>query len=75
MPDLASLMSNPMMMQMAQQMMQNGGLERLMQNPALANMVGGHLSGPIRCSLTATAWIDEQYAVWRWHAVHVRAHV
>lgn len=39
MPDLATLMSNPMLMQMAQQMMQNGGLEQLMQNPALANMV------------------------------------
>lgn len=39
MPDLASLMSNPMMMQMAQQMAQNGGLERLMQNPSVANMV------------------------------------
>ncbi|KAH9919114.1 uncharacterized protein B0H18DRAFT_1029212 [Fomitopsis serialis] len=39
MPDLGSLMSNPMMMQMAQQMMANGGMERMMQNPALANMV------------------------------------
>lgn len=39
MPDLASLMNNPMMMQMAQQMMANGGVERLMQNPAVANMV------------------------------------
>ncbi|KZT65585.1 hypothetical protein DAEQUDRAFT_519769 [Daedalea quercina L-15889] len=37
--DIASLMNNPMMMQMAQQMMGNGGLERLMQNPALANMM------------------------------------
>ena len=46
MPDLGSFMNNPMMMQMAQQMMQNGGLERLMQNPALSNMVcrlGFHL--------------------------------
>ena len=39
MPDLASLMNNPMMMQMAQQMMANGGLERLMSNPTVANMV------------------------------------
>ena len=39
MPDLASLMNNPMMMQMAQQMMANGGLERLMSNPGVANMV------------------------------------
>lgn len=39
MPDLANLMNNPMMMQMAQQLMANGGLERLMSNPALGNMV------------------------------------
>ena len=39
MPDLASMMQNPMMMQMAQQLMANGGLERLMSNPSLANMV------------------------------------
>ena len=39
MPDLAGLMNNPMMMQMAQQLMQNGGLDRLMQNPNVANMV------------------------------------
>ncbi|WVQ72451.1 hypothetical protein IAR50_002003 [Cryptococcus sp. DSM 104548] len=38
MPDLASLMNNPQMMAMAQQMMGNGGLERLMENPALRNM-------------------------------------
>lgn len=37
---LAGLMDNPMMAQMAQQMMGGGGLERLMQNPAVANMVG-----------------------------------
>lgn len=40
MPDLSGLMNNPMMRQMAQQMMANGGLERLMQNPSVANMVG-----------------------------------
>jgi small glutamine-rich tetratricopeptide repeat-containing protein alpha len=39
MPDLASMMNNPAMMQMAQQMMANGGLERLMSNPTVANMV------------------------------------
>ncbi|THH29733.1 hypothetical protein EUX98_g4451 [Antrodiella citrinella] len=44
-PDLASLMNNPMMMQMAQQMMSNGGLERMMSNPALANMMGRVQSG------------------------------
>jgi small glutamine-rich tetratricopeptide repeat-containing protein alpha len=37
--DLASLMNNPQVMQMAQQMAADGGLERLMQNPALAGMV------------------------------------
>ena len=40
MPDIASLMNNPRMMEMAQQMMSNGGLEQLMQNPAIRNMVG-----------------------------------
>ncbi len=38
-PDLSSMMNNPTFMQMAQNMMANGGLERLMQNPTLANMV------------------------------------
>lgn len=39
MPDLASLMNNPQVMQMAQQLASNGGLANLMQNPAVANMV------------------------------------
>lgn len=39
MPDLASIMNNPQMMAMAQQMMANGGLASMMQNPAVANMV------------------------------------
>lgn len=39
MPDLAGLLNNPAMMQMAQQLMQNGGLEGLMSNPSVANMV------------------------------------
>ncbi|KAI9511771.1 putative stress-induced protein STI1 [Russula earlei] len=38
-PDLASIMNNPAMMQMAQQMMANGGLERLMSNPTVSNMM------------------------------------
>ena len=42
---LAGMLNNPMMMQMAQQMMANGGLERLMGNPAVANMVGHTSSG------------------------------
>ncbi|BGP33501.1 Small glutamine-rich tetratricopeptide repeat-containing protein 2 [Rhodotorula toruloides] len=39
MPDLASLMSNPALMGMAQQLMQNGGLERMMQNPMMQRMM------------------------------------
>ncbi|KAK4050287.1 Small glutamine-rich tetratricopeptide repeat-containing protein 2 [Microbotryomycetes sp. JL201] len=39
--DLASLMNNPAIMQMAQQMMANGGLEQLMNNPMLRNMMNG----------------------------------
>lgn len=39
MPDIASLLQNPAMMQMAQQMMGNGGLEKLMENPMLKGMV------------------------------------
>jgi len=39
MPDLASMMNNPAMMQMAQQMMASGGLERIISNPTVANMV------------------------------------
>ena len=34
MPDLASLMSNPAIMNMANQMMQNGGMDQLLNNPA-----------------------------------------
>jgi small glutamine-rich tetratricopeptide repeat-containing protein alpha len=37
--DLASMMQNPMFMNMAQQLMQNGGLDGLMSNPAINNMV------------------------------------
>ncbi|KAL8280012.1 hypothetical protein RQP46_007593 [Phenoliferia psychrophenolica] len=41
MPDLAGLMSNPAIMQMAQQMMGNGGMEQLMNNPMLRQMMSG----------------------------------
>lgn len=37
--DFASMMQNPAIMNMAQQMMANGGLENLMRNPALNTMV------------------------------------
>ncbi|KAJ8083690.1 Small glutamine-rich tetratricopeptide repeat-containing protein 2 [Marasmius tenuissimus] len=39
MPDMAGLLNNPQMMQMAQQMMANGGLANLMQNPAVSDMM------------------------------------
>lgn len=39
MPDMASLMNNPQLMAMAQQMAANGGLANLMQNPGVADMV------------------------------------
>lgn len=45
MPDLASIMNNPQMMNMAQQMAANGGLENLMRNPAVANMMNRVQSG------------------------------
>ncbi|KAI0004105.1 cytoplasmic protein [Russula compacta] len=44
-PDLANLMNNPAMMQMAQRMMANGGLERLMSDPTVANMMDRLSSG------------------------------
>lgn len=45
MPDLASLMGNPAIMSMAQQMAQNGGLDQLMQDPTVANMMNRVQSG------------------------------
>ncbi|KAK7064589.1 Hsc70 cochaperone [Favolaschia claudopus] len=45
MPDIASMMQNPQMMAMAQQLMGNGGLANLMQNPAVANMMNRVQSG------------------------------
>lgn len=57
MPDLAGLMSNPMMMQMAQQMMQNGGMERLMQNPNVANMVS-RMPSSLRSLLTTSSQMN-----------------
>ncbi|KAJ7462811.1 hypothetical protein B0H11DRAFT_1923221 [Mycena galericulata] len=47
MPDLASMMNNPQMMAMAQQMMANGGLANLMGNPAVANMMNRVQSGDL----------------------------
>lgn len=39
MPDIASMMNNPQLVAMAQQMAANGQLANLMQNPLVANMV------------------------------------
>ncbi|GAA6063603.1 hypothetical protein JCM10212_006220 [Sporobolomyces blumeae] len=39
MPDFASMMNNPAIMQMAQQMMQGGNMERIMNNPAMQRMM------------------------------------
>lgn len=50
MPDLGSILNNPAMMQMAQQMMANGGMEQMMNNPTVQNMVRGH-SSPVWSSL------------------------
>jgi len=45
MPDMASLLQNPMMMEMAQKMMANGGMDRMMQNPTVANMMNRAQTG------------------------------
>lgn len=45
MPDIASMMNNPQLMAMAQQLASNGGLASLMQNPAVANMMNQVQSG------------------------------
>ncbi|BEJ16350.1 hypothetical protein CspHIS471_0509550 [Cutaneotrichosporon sp. HIS471] len=45
MPDLSEMMRNPQMMAMAQQMMANGGLERLMSNPNIRQMAENMQSG------------------------------
>jgi small glutamine-rich tetratricopeptide repeat-containing protein alpha len=55
MPDLAGMMNNPAMMQMAQQMMANGGLERVMSNPTVANMVSCINLRPLSGCLTLSA--------------------
>ncbi|KAG0035968.1 hypothetical protein BGZ82_004889 [Podila clonocystis] len=45
MPDLAGLMNNPALMNMAQQMMQSGALNNLMSNPAMQQMAQRMMSG------------------------------
>ena len=70
MPDLASILSNPGMMQMAQQMMANGSLDRMMQNPAVANMVRPTQRNFVGWLRTQRGHADEPYAIWRWHAVY-----
>lgn len=58
-PDLASLMNNPAMMQMAQQMMANGGLERLMSNPAVAGMVSCIESMPMELPYSSSLCLPD----------------
>lgn len=81
-PDLSELLNNPMMRQMAQQLTANGGLEKLMQNPSVANMVGYLSSGRSSSRDDFTPWAisdpifsDESNAVRRRHAFNVRANV
>jgi hypothetical protein len=74
MPDLASLMNNPMMMQMAQQMMANGGMERLMSNPNVANMVGVFPLLYVPSSHPDHSLLDEPDAVWWGHALYGRTY-
>jgi len=45
MPDIASMMNNPQLMAMAQQMAANGGLANLMQSPGIADMMNRVQSG------------------------------
>ena len=47
MPDIASMMNNPQLMAMAQQMAANGGLANLMQSPGIADMVILFMKPPI----------------------------
>jgi len=74
MPDLAGMMNNPAMMQMAQQMMANGGLERVMSNPTVANMVScinlRPLSGCLAYLVCASP--DEPDEQWRQPTIHAR---
>jgi small glutamine-rich tetratricopeptide repeat-containing protein alpha len=58
MPDLAGMMNNPALMQMAQQMMASGGLERLMSNPTVANMVNQIESDRVVTLLTSPHQMD-----------------
>jgi hypothetical protein len=76
MPDLAGMMNNPAMMQMAQQMMANGGLERVMSNPSVANMVSWTNLRPLSSCLAylVCALPDEPVEQWRQHAIHARTH-
>lgn len=68
MPDLATLMNNPALMSMAQNMMANGGLERLMQNPAIRNMVRCFLLSVWSTFVIWTSSKGPEYAEWWWDA-------
>ena len=68
MPDMAGLLNNPMMAQMAQQMMANGGMTRMMQNPAVANMVC--CPAYTDTSFLMPVYPAKQGPVWRVYANH-----
>jgi hypothetical protein len=76
MPDLAGMMNNPAMMQMAQQMMANGGLERVMSNPTVSNMVSSINLRPLSGCLAylVCALPDEPVEQWRQPTIHGRTH-
>jgi hypothetical protein len=64
-----------MMMQMAQQMMANGGMDRIMSNPAVANMVRPyHALNRAVISQPNCLVIDESYAKRKRDAQHDQYH-
>ena len=62
--DIASMMQNPMFMGMAQQLMQNGGLEGLMGNPAISNMVRCHCIPYVSLNRSQLIASDEPRSIW-----------
>ncbi len=63
MPDLASFMNNPQLMAMAQQMAADGGLEQLMGNPTVANMVSV-ICRAVNMNYLNLRVLDESCSVW-----------
>lgn len=80
MPDMSALLNNPMLAQMAQQMMGNGGMEQLMNNPMLRQMaeqfggnggqmpdIGSLMNNP---QLRQYVWLSDKYLPQDGAAVH-----